>query len=170
MRFSLVLLFLGFLAVGCTSSGDQSNRDDASPNGNESLLAIPAEPIGELTPEQEQALDALDTFQMNTDESGRVYSTFAGLEQPFYPPDTVLTISQTELLQAMKQYVELHCTDISAETRSKLASHAAMAQEEYTLAICTEGYEDLSFEEGLPMTGIWVMLNVLGTRDVVLVW
>lgn len=170
MKFSPLLVFFGFLLVSCSSGSDRSNNVEAASSQNDSLLAIPTDPIEELSSEQQLALDALDTFQMNTDERGRVYSTFAGLEQPCYPPDTVFTISQAELLAAMNQFVDLHCKNMSVETRTRLAAEAVMAQEEYTLALCTDGSQELSFKNGLPLQGVWVMPYVLGRRDVVLVW
>ncbi len=126
--------------------------------------------LSELTPEQQSAFDALNTLQVSTDEMNRLYSTFAGIVQPCYPPDTNLTISQAELLIAMKQFVASNCTDLTIEERNELAATSVLAQEKYTVSLCLNNSAPVSYENGIPMTGTWVMPNVLDQRDVIIVW
>ena len=123
----------------------------------------------ELTPEQQAAFDALNTLQVSTDSRNRLYSTFAGTVQPCYPPDTTLIISQADALAAMKQFVAKHCTNLTIKVRNELAAKSVLAQDEYTLSLCLD-HAAVTDENGVPMTGTWVMPNVLGRRDVVMVW
>lgn len=124
----------------------------------------------ELTPEQHSAFDALNRLQVSTDEKNRLYSTFAGIDQPCYPPDTSLTISQTELLTAMKHFVTSNCKNLTVEERDELAVASVLAQEEYTVLLCLDNSTPVTYENGVPMTGTWVMPNVLDQRDVIIVW
>ena len=126
--------------------------------------------ISELTPEQESAFDALNTLQVSTDEMNRLYSTFAGIDQPCYPPDTSLKISQAELLRAMKQFVAINCQNLRAEERNELAVASVLAQEEYTLSICFDNAALVAYDKAPPMTGTWILPGVLGRRDVIIVW
>lgn len=124
----------------------------------------------ELTPEQESAFDALNSLQVSTDEKNRLYSTFAGIDQPCYPPDTSLTISQSAFLMAMKEFVTKNCKNLSVEEREELAAAAVLAQEAYTVALCLGNAADVTYESGVPMTGTWVLPRMLGRRDVIIVW
>lgn len=124
----------------------------------------------ELTPAQQSAFDALNTLQVSTDEMNRLYSTFAGIVQPCNPPDTSLTISQSELLIAMKQFVAHNCKNLTIEERDELAATSVLAQEEYTLSLCLGNSANINYENGAPKSGTWVMPSFLGRRDVIIVW
>ncbi|MEM9548580.1 MAG: hypothetical protein AAGA77_21520 [Bacteroidota bacterium] len=123
-----------------------------------------------LTPEQNAALDAMNKLQANTDEKNHFYSTFAGIEHPCYPPDTSFTISQAELLAAMNQFVESHCKELTKEERDKLAASMVLAQEEYIVAYCLANATNVSYKDGIPRIGTWIMPGILGRRDVIIAW
>jgi len=163
----LFLIASILLLSACSQANESSEKEtQSSPN-----LTVPKlEPLSELSSEQDAALDALNTLQVSTDEMNRLYSTFAGITQPCYPPDTSFKISQADLLIAMKQFVKSNCKNLSLGEQDKLAAAAVLAQEEYTVSLCLEGSSDVNFEQGAPMKGSWVMPNVLGRRDVIIVW
>ena len=96
----------------------------------------------------------------------RLYSTFAGISHPCYPPDSTFSISQTDLLENMKQFVNNHCTQLNEERRNRLAKLSVLAQQEYTVFHCRDN--ETHSESNL--NGTWVMPNVLGRRDVLIVW
>jgi len=164
-RKFLVLLFFPCLLFSCTftQEGEEKKQEltDLTDNNNT---------VSELNSEQEAAFDALNTLQVSTDEMNRLYSTFANIAQPCYPPDTSFVITQSELEVAMKQFVEQHCTNLSAEERDKLHKTAVLAQKEYKVLHCSGNPSDIDDEKSLPYMGTWIMPNVLGRRDVILKW
>lgn len=133
-------------------------------------LTQDSEPVSELRPEQESAFEALNTLQVSTDEMNRLYSTFAGAAQLCYRPDTSIILSQGALLTAMKEFVTRNCQNLPLAERDTLAATSVLAQEEYTVFLCYGNPDELSYENGAPRTGTWVLPKVLGRRDVVLVW
>lgn len=163
-----IFLILSILTLSCSTTQvevDEKQEITESPtpiSTNEVVL--------EITQEQQSAFDALNTLQINTDEKNHLYSTFAGIVQPCYPADTSLTISRSNLLIAMNEFVAKHCKYLPVEKREKLASKAVLAQEEYVVLHCSDNSNTMNYENGLPMTGTWVMPNVLGRRDVIIVW
>lgn len=126
--------------------------------------------VQELTSEQQFAFDALNTLQISTDVKNRLYSTFADIVQPCFPPDTSFVISQSELQRAMMQFVKENCTYLNIEKQEELASTAVLAQKEYTVLYCSDHSSNINYGKGIPRTGTWVMPGVLGRRDVILVW
>jgi hypothetical protein len=70
----------------------------------------------------------------------------------------------------MKQFVSKNCTNLEEDERNELAATAVLAQHEYTVKLCFDNSSKIINTYGLPMTGIWVMPNVLGRRDVIIVW
>ena len=154
----------------CTSTIQKTNQGNQSTDPLPSDFAVPMDSLPELTPEQQAAFDALNTLQASTDEMNHLYSTFAGIVQPCYPPDTIFTISQSDLLNAMEQFVATHCTNLAIKERNELAAKSALAQAEYTLALCLETSAPVNYENGAPMAGTWVLPSVLGRRDVIIVW
>ncbi|MCI5058424.1 MAG: hypothetical protein MRY83_20095 [Flavobacteriales bacterium] len=127
-------------------------------------------PVTELTPVQQAAFDALNTLQTSTDEMNRLYSTFANADQPFYPADTSFSITQSELLTFMKQFVSKYCQDLSEDVKEELVRASVLAQEEYTVLYCNDESLTQDFKNGLPTSGAWVIPNVLGRRDVIIIW
>ena len=99
----------------------------------------------------------------------RLYSTFAGIDQP-YPPTTNFVITQSEFQTVMTRFAQENCTNLNIEKRDSLVKAAVLAQKEYTVLHCIDNPSNIHDDKGLPMTGIWVMPNVLGRRDVILVW
>ena len=126
--------------------------------------------VSELTPEQQSAFDALNTLQISTDEQNRLYSTFADIAHPCFPPDTSFVISQSELLTAMMQFVKENCSNLNIEKQEELATTAVLAQKEYTVLYCPGHSSNMNYGKGIPRKGTWVMPSVLGRRDVTLVW
>jgi len=157
----LPTLFL-FLIAACTSSVEEK------PYGYTNAPFVKS--TSELTPEQQSSFDALNTLQVSTDERNHLYSTFAGAQQACLVSDTSFTISQSEFRLVMNQFVERHCTKLTTMKRDQLVTTAVLAQEEYVVSFCSESSNDEAFEDGIPMTGTWVIPNVLGRRDVILIW
>lgn len=165
---SILFLILTFLAFSCTSIEEKA--DEKQEQTDVPLTYPNTEIITELVQEQEAAFDALNTIQTSTDEMNRLYSTFPNIVQPCYPADTSFTISRSDLLTAMNQFVTKHCTYLSFEERDRLAATAVLAQEEYIVLHCPDHSSNVNYENGLPMTGTWVMPSILNSRDVILVW
>ena len=154
----------------CTPTDEKIDQEQQSSNSSNSFTIPYTESLLELTSEQQSAFDALNTLQVSTDEKNKLYSTFSGISQPCYPPDTSFTISRSDLLTAMKYFVTKHCTYLSFEERDKLAETAVLAQEEYIVLHCPDNSYNVNYKNGLPMSGIWVMPSVLGRRDIILEW
>ncbi|MEM6378256.1 MAG: hypothetical protein AAF705_08590 [Bacteroidota bacterium] len=163
----LLLVFV-FLSNACTQSGNPLEKKTSGPNANQPAQNVA--PIYALTPEQQSAFDALNTLQISTDERNRLYSTFAGSAQPCYPLDTSLNISQVELLEAMKQFVTDNCKRLTIEEGNDLATTSVLAQQTYSVSLCLNNSENVSYKDGIPKTGTWLIPNVLGRRDIVIVW
>ena len=166
----IMLLMTCMLLISCTSTNERTNQGLQSTDSLPLDQTIHMDMIPELTKEQQSALDALNTLQVSTDEMNRLYSTFAGIDQPCYPPDTSLTISRSELLIAMKQFVTINCKNLTIEERDELATQSVLAQNEYTVSLCLDNSGPITYENGTPMKGTWVLPNVLGRRDVIIQW
>jgi hypothetical protein len=99
MKIQLILSIAILITLSCSSPREHSREENYSTtNGNHNFKTI-----SDLTSEQVTALEALNTLQVSTDERNRLYSTFAGIDQPCYPPNSSLTISQANFLEAMSQ-------------------------------------------------------------------
>ena len=168
MKVVLVLTMSVFLLNSCSQPDNRSEKEAAYSQPNN--ISQNLETTSELTPEQQSAFDALNTLQVSTDEMNRLYSTFAGIVQSCYPPDTSLTISQSELQVAMKQFVTSNCKNLSTAERDELIATSVLAQKEYTLSLCLGNSANINYENGAPMSGTWIIPSVLGRRDVIIVW
>ena len=153
-----ILLLLPCLTIACKFDQD-GNKEKPSNN-----------PVSKLTQAQQSAFDALNKLQTSTDEMNRIYSTFPGIEQPCYPADENFEITQSELLGFMGEFIAKHCQNLMPKEQAQLAKTAVLAQKEYTVLHCAGNDLNVNYEKGLPMTGTWVIPNVLGRRDVVLEW
>ncbi len=160
----IVLLVIPCLVVSCTSSQGKSEQK------RELTDSSYYNPMSKLTLEQESAFDALTKIQTSTDEMNRLYSTFANIDQPCYPAETSFVVSQSELLYVMQQFIAKHCKNLLPEIQNQLAKSSVLAQKKYKVLHCTGLKSNDTNEKGLPMTGTWVMPNVLDRRDVILVW
>jgi hypothetical protein len=170
MKVLFMLSMLSFLLNACSQSNKRLDKKQQTTYAKPTDSATNLETISGLTPEQQSAFDALNTLQVSTNEMNRLYSTFAGIVQPCYPPDTSMTISQSELLVAMKQFVTNNCRNLTVEERIELTTTSVLAQEEYTVSLCLDNSSNVDYKNGVPMTGTWVMPSVLGRRDVIIVW
>lgn len=164
----IAFLSLFLLSLSCSTVPEETKEKENSTNltGGDPILDFGLE----LSPEQETAFDALDNLQVSTDEVGLLYSTFPNLDQVFYPADTSFTISQAFLLKAMKQFLEKHGSLIDPEEREKLASESVMAQEEYFVWHSQIDTTGELYKDGLPLSGVWILPNILGHRDLILIW
>ena len=158
----LILLFFPCLTITCTFSQEGNERKKEMANSNK--------PVSELTQEQQSAFDALNKLQTSTDEMSRIYSTFPNIEQPCYPADTSFEISQSELLTFMEKFISKHCQNLTPEHQVQLTKSSVLAQKKYKVLHCADYESNVNYENGLPMTGTWIMPNVLGRRDIILVW
>ena len=133
---------------------------------------IPAykDSMTDLTVEQQAAFDALNTLQTSSDEVSRLYSSFPGIIQPFYPPDTIVVISQQDFQTAMELFVNKHYTNLPAHQQTELARASVRAQDEYHVLWCNEGSGEVILDDGIPYDGVWVFPNILGRRDLILEW
>lgn len=174
MQFELKPQFMVLTAVTFLSScvSDNKMKDHEYPSSDVLSLdqITDRDTISALSPEQRSAFEALNTLQVSTDQIHHLYSTFAGINQPCYPPDTSFVLSQSDLLIALKHFVNIHCTNLNITKRNELASSAVLAQKEYTLFLCLDRSASISYANGAPMTGTWVLPNILGRRDVIIVW
>ena len=163
-KFLAVFLF-PFLICACNS-----NKEANYPSNTSSELPVASKYVAELTQEQESAFDALNAIQINTDEQNRLYSTFPDIHQPCYPPDTNIVITQAQFLSAMEQFAYKHCKRMDKDQRVQLTTVAVLAQSEYKVLYCPNHSGKTNYDNGLPMTGTWVMPSVLGHRDIILEW
>lgn len=115
----------------------------------------------ELTDEQEQSFDALNTLQVNS--GYHLHSTFVNSEPHCSPPDSVFTISKKEFEKALKELGVLYFTDLSKKQQSKLSKAASLAQDEFTIEHCTSS-------PNRSKSGTWIIRNLLGRRDVIIKW
>jgi hypothetical protein len=168
-RFSMACMLTAILC-SCNPGNNTGSQElptkDLMPNYIESLQ----DTIPVLTKEQKSAFAAVNILQVSTDQKNQLYSTFPGIIQPFYPPDTSITISQSELLKAMTHFVETHCTNMNGAERIELAAKSVLAQEEYTVLHCTNNTNIANYTNGLPMTGIWVLPKILNHSDLIIIW
>ena len=70
----------------------------------------------------------------------------------------------------MQQFVASNCKNLTLEQRDELAAASVLAQEEYTVLVCLEPSAPTTYEHGIPTTGTWVIPNILGQRDVIIIW
>ena len=153
----LVLLFISCLTSSCTfSEGRNDQKRELTDSTSYNI------PVSELTQEQQSAFDALNKLQTSTDEMNRLYSTFANIEQPCYPADTSFEVSQSELLFVLQQFIAKHCKNLKPEIQNQLTKSSVLAQKKYTVLHCTGNNSNVNYEKGLPMTGTWIMPNILG--------
>ena len=132
MQFSLyAFIFL----LSCTSTSEESTKDDAA------VVIVPADstkenrPLAELGPDEQSAFDAFDVLQTSSDEPNRLFSTFANQDQVYYPPDTIITISQEEFRAAVQDFVGQNYSLLSREERDNLAKKSALAEDVYAIRI-----------------------------------
>jgi len=157
-----ILLLLLAMLFACTPSKQRKEESE--------VQFVNETEESTLSPDQEAALDALNTLQTGTDEMNQLYSTFPNIDQACYPPDTTFIISQSELLAYLTEFVQKHCQQMDSMIRKELVQSSVLAQEQYNIKYCNMGTILTNYENGIPMKGKWVMHNVLGRRDVVLVW
>ena len=163
MKTIKVLLSLFSFTLGsCMFSADDKNDSEYLIRQNDISTT--------LSEHQEASFDALNTLQVSTDKRNRLFSTFSGAQQACLDPDTTLTISQAQLLDAMIDFVTKNCKEMKEDMRIELAQKAVAAQTEYKLNLCLDSYKPNENENNLIQAGTWVLPNVLGRRDVVMVW
>ena len=127
----------------------------------------------DLTQEQKTAFDALDILQMQMN-ARHLYATFPGRKHDCFPPDSSFVISQAELLHAMEKLLAEYCKEITSERRNMLAASAVLIQDEYTVKHCYAGSTEIDdsalSNSETKTTGIWILPNVQGRRDIILEW
>ena len=162
LNWLLVFLLITCISVSCKTERKTNQEKDniGDYQGHAS----------ELTPEQQAAFDALNQLQLSTDQMNRLYSTFPNTNQPCYPADTSFEISQSEFLISMERFIGKHCQNLSPEIQAQLAKSSVLAQKNYRVLHCAGFAANVDYNDGPPMTGIWVIPNVLNRRDIVLVW
>lgn len=158
------IIALSCFATSCYSGDKNKAKQDLS----NAVLLDPSRP--ELTPDQEMAFDAHNQLQTRTDQVNRFYSTFANLDQPCYPADTTFEISQSEFLFVLRHFITIHCQNVDPYLQEELAEVSVLAQDKYTVNHCWSDSTNIKNEEGFSMTGTWVLPNVLGRKDVIMVW
>lgn len=127
-------------------------------------------PIARIGPDQAEGLAALDLLQTSSDETNRIFSTFAGAQEFCISPDTVLLISAEDFFVHLKSFTEIHYTSMDAEQRNELIKKAARVQDSYTLWVCLDKQGlDIHLENELH-SGTWVFPQLLGRRDLVWLW
>jgi len=162
-------LFLCLIA--CLITASCANNPDGKSETDSTINYFPeVEYVVDLSAEQQAAFDALDSLQVQSADKHKLYSTFPGIIQPCYPADTNYTISQEELLFAMKEFVSRHYQNLSPEMRKSLAENSVKAQKEYTVLHCHYRAYTQEDKNSLPLFGTWVIPSILGHRDLLLNW
>ena len=164
-----LLLLSAVLIISCSSPQDHANKSDL-PNSPYRLPLINKEELPAISPEQQTAFDAQNTIQTSTDAKNVFYGTFPATQHQFYPADTSLSITQTQLQAALQRFVNDNCSQFSQPMRDSLAATAALAQDDYTLMLCHENLAPEIYKDGPPEKGIWVLPNILYRKDLVIKW
>lgn len=150
--FIRILAFLACLSMACQAPLPEEKK------------------LAPISPEQAEALAALDVLQTSSDEANHLFSTFSGAQEFCTSPDTVLQLSAEDFFVHLKSFADLHYSSIDTEKRLELCQKAARIQDHYTLWICLDQLElDLPMENKLH-AGTWVFPQLLGRRDLVWVW
>ncbi|MCH2214788.1 MAG: hypothetical protein MK086_06415 [Flavobacteriales bacterium] len=164
----LLKSFILYSLFSCSSPNSSIERETviSNPTSKNEKQQTSSEP----SPQQESAFDALNKLQFSTNEQNRLYSTFPGSAPLCFDKDTTVTISQSEFQKVLVGFTLNNCDILMASESEELASQAALAQEEYSLTICLNG-EDKAFQDNLLSTrGTWILPNILGFRDLIIVW
>lgn len=162
IKIGILLIVSQYLILSCTSRQDKKNQKQQST-------------VSLITPEQEVALDALNTIQVQT-QSQHIYSTFPGLHHDCFPSDSSFVLSSADLLVAMQELIAKYSKDVFIEHHNKLAASAVLAQEEYLVEYCYG--TELQMVEGVLINvrtrtspfKRWILPKVLGRRDLILAW
>ena len=162
------LLLCFFVLVACSQSDSKSNI--TSEQNKQSRIDQFNQATSVLSNEQQAAFDALNTIQTSTDEMNRLYSSFAGASKACNIPDTIIIMTQDELLSAMMHFVENNCGSLSVADRKALALNAVKSQEVYTIKVCFGELKTANNDNKNLRNGTWLLPNVLGRRDVVIEW
>ena len=59
---------------------------------------------------------------------------------------------------------------MDSESLTQLVNYSVLAQEHYTVLHCKDAEPDDNYIKDVPMNGTWIIVNILGQRDVTLVW
>ena len=175
LGITLILTIQLLLLIACTSDKKGKTLDKQSSNSLATPPNTNTDSSTELNLEQETALDALDSLQIQM-QAKQLYSTFPGIHHECSQSDTSFLISQTEFLIALEELLAKHCTSFSYERRKKLANEAVLIQKEYFIEQCY----GTSFQMvdgtlnnttiSTPRSGTWIMRKVLGRRDIIFKW
>ena len=79
-------------------------------------------------------------------------------------------LAAVSLLKEMVSDKNKEIQNLKEDIRNELAETSVLAQEEYSVLYCGSDSPHHNYENGLPMVGTWVMPNVLGRRDIIIVW
>ena len=165
MKNLVFLFFFYCVHQACTSSPNpiQSKNELYS-------LSYYQTPVEELSKDQKAAFEALNTLQVSTDEKNKLYSTFANIEHPCYPPDSTFEISRDELFLIMQKFISKHCTKLESSVKNQLTQTSILAQDKYTVFYCRVDDPAKEQIKKYPLNGIWIFPSVLGRRDLLLHW
>ena len=97
----IIQILLSIILFSCSATQENKSQKQEKIN----LPTTYVDSIPESTPVQQKAFDALNTLQTSTDDKNHLYSTFANINQPCYPADTSIVITQAQFLTYMKQFV-----------------------------------------------------------------
>lgn len=163
---NLLLIIVAF-AYSCNSSQEGVDLNQ----GPNNLETFNSDSILKLTLEEEQdaAFDALNSIQI---QGWHLYSTFSGMNHSCLPADTNFVISQVELQTALEVLLARYYTEIDPEEQKLLATQASLAQKEYLVLQCnafSNGSNEYSINK-MPLSGSWVIPEVLNERDIIIKW
>lgn len=160
MQFIEVIIVLMCTLI-LTDCKHQTQSVDSQKESNP-FVSIKKDAVVNLTPTQETAFEALNYLQININGE-HLYSTFSGLDHRFNQLDSSYVISANELLIAIKDISTAYGVNLSIEEIHKLSSDAVLAQEKYFVQKYRRNSSSLAPE-------IWVLPQILGRRDLILIW
>jgi hypothetical protein len=163
MKALTALLVTQWLLFSCKPVQEKNTRKQESINYP---LSYSHPDPDTLSKEQQAAFDALTSIQR---QGQHLFSTYPGTHNGV-PADTSFVISQAQLLSAMEELLARHYTGISAEERTRLAAQAVSAQEEYLVLQRNDYSAGSANNAAFPISGSWILPDVLGRRDIVLEW
>jgi len=169
MKKYVFLSLIILLSFSCSPSKDKAPKE----NPRNSISNTDKEKEQPLTAEQETAFEALNILQRNV-EINHIYSTFPSIEHAFLPPDSTFTISQAELLAAITEIYTSYGHTLTEVQSEKVLAESVLALEQYEVKSC-RGYlfhENNSRIKTLPgeKRKTWLLSNILGRRDLILMW
>lgn len=125
------------------------------------------------TPDEDQALDALNEIQVNGDGKMMLYMTFPNIHHSECVGEIEsIEISKAEFKSSLLKVMSVNNTGLSPERQLELASIASKPDSTYRVNICGANHVSNSGSSSItaPMSGTWIIREIFGTSDLLINW